>query len=422
MSDHRIGVAQGTALYVGAVLGAGVLALPALAAQKAGPASLISWAGLVVISIPVAAAFAALGMRYPDGGGISTFVARAYGGTASAPVGWWFYFAVSAGAPAASLVGGKYVAQALDSGPDTELTVAAILLVGAFATNWFGLRLSGRVQLLLVGLLALLLFVTIAIAMPDVTTDNFAPFAPEGAVAVLHAASLLFFSFSGWEAVTHLSGDFANPRRDLPIVTALALIVVAVLYLGLAVASIGVLGSTMNRSEVPLTLLLERGLGSSARAITAGVAALLTFGTMNAFIAGASRLGAALGRDGSLPAWVAKGAGPGEIPRRSLGLLASATAIVVLAATTFDIGLDGLMLGASACFVAVYVGGLAAAAKLLHRGGPAWLGAVVSLVLMLVVLAFSGPFLAAPLLLGLGAVAVRRSQVARPAPRGELST
>jgi amino acid efflux transporter len=92
-----IGVGQGTAIYVAAILGAGILALPSLAAKVAGPASILSWVGLVLLSIPIAATFAALGARYPDGGGVATFVSKAFGRRASAVVGYWFYFALPAG-------------------------------------------------------------------------------------------------------------------------------------------------------------------------------------------------------------------------------------------------------------------------------------------------------------------------------------
>lgn len=95
----RLTVGQGTALYVGAVLGTGVIALPALAARAAGPASLIAWLGLVILSVPLAMTFAALGARYPDAGGVSTYVRYAFGPRAAAVVGWCFYFAVPAGAP-----------------------------------------------------------------------------------------------------------------------------------------------------------------------------------------------------------------------------------------------------------------------------------------------------------------------------------
>ena len=60
-------VAQGAALSVGAVLGTGVITLPALAAEVAGPASLLAWAALVLLSVPLASTFAALGARHPDG-------------------------------------------------------------------------------------------------------------------------------------------------------------------------------------------------------------------------------------------------------------------------------------------------------------------------------------------------------------------
>src|SRR5689334_18382261 len=75
---------QGIALYVGAVLGTGVVGLPAVAARTAGPASLVAWAGLVVLSLPLVSTFAELGARFPDAGGVSTYVRMAFGPRAAA--------------------------------------------------------------------------------------------------------------------------------------------------------------------------------------------------------------------------------------------------------------------------------------------------------------------------------------------------
>src|SRR6478609_10195890 len=61
-------VPQGTALSIGAVLGTGVITLPALAAGIAGPASLVAWLALVLLSVPLALTFAAMGARFPDSG------------------------------------------------------------------------------------------------------------------------------------------------------------------------------------------------------------------------------------------------------------------------------------------------------------------------------------------------------------------
>ena len=94
-STGGLGVASGAALYVGAVLGPGVLLVPALAAQAAGPASVLAWVGLLAASLAIAATFAALGVRHPVAGGAAAYVRAAYGRVPSrSPAGgstpaWW---------------------------------------------------------------------------------------------------------------------------------------------------------------------------------------------------------------------------------------------------------------------------------------------------------------------------------------------
>jgi hypothetical protein len=56
---------SGAALYVGSLIGPGVLLIPALALRTAGPASIISWGIMVVLSAPLALTFAGLGVRMP---------------------------------------------------------------------------------------------------------------------------------------------------------------------------------------------------------------------------------------------------------------------------------------------------------------------------------------------------------------------
>ena len=74
-----VGLLQGSALYIAAVLGTGILVLPALAATRAGPASVLSVLAVLLLSIPLAGTFAALAARYPDAGGVATFVRLALG-------------------------------------------------------------------------------------------------------------------------------------------------------------------------------------------------------------------------------------------------------------------------------------------------------------------------------------------------------
>ena len=67
-TEGRIGLPSASALYIAAVLGTGILVLPGLAADAAGPASILAVAIVFVLSIPLAGTFAALAARYPDAG------------------------------------------------------------------------------------------------------------------------------------------------------------------------------------------------------------------------------------------------------------------------------------------------------------------------------------------------------------------
>ncbi|MFF5228525.1 APC family permease [Dactylosporangium sp. NPDC000521] len=383
-----LNVPQGAALSIGAVLGTGVIALPALAAQTAGPASLVAWAALIALSVPLAATFAALGARFPDSGGVATYAGKAFGDRAAAVVGWCFYLAVPVGAPAAALFAGAYVAAALGGGTRTELLTAAALMLVVTAGNLGGVRVSGRLQLGLALLLVTLLLTATVTALPHADPGNLRPFAPHGWWAVGSAAALLVWGFAGWEAVTSLAADFRRPARDLPRATAIALVVVGVLYFGIAAASILVLGPTPG--DAPLAELLARGVGGQVKALTAGAAVLLTLGTMNAYYAGAAKLGAALGRDRALPAWFGRGSGTGEVPRRSLAVVAALGGASLLLVAATGTGTRPLVLLTSGAFVLVYVLGTAAALRLLPRRTPVWWCAAVAFTASLGLLALSG--------------------------------
>lgn len=417
-------VLQGAALYVGAVLGTGVIALPALASNVAGPASLIAWLVLVVLSAPLAATFAALGARYPDAGGVSTYVRNAFGPRASAIVGWCFYFAVPAGAPAAALFAGAYVAAAFGGGNGTVLLTSFGLITAVSISNALGVNVSGRLQVVLSALLVALLLVAVVASMPYAAVANLHPFAPHGWSAIVPATALLVWSFAGWEAITHLAGEFRRPARDLPLASGIAVVVVGVLYLAVAGASVLVLGPSGGHSSAPLAELLVLGIGGKIRIVAAGAALLLTLGTMNAYFAGAAKLGAALGRDGALPAWLAQGSRAGDVPRRSLAVVAGLSALAMAVVAAAGVGAQPLVLLTTGSFVTVYALGTAAALRLLPRGSAAHRCAQCALIAVIGLALATGWFLLWPLAMSVGALVylqLRKRREARQGARCELS-
>ncbi|MEU4689453.1 amino acid permease [Actinoplanes sp. NPDC023714] len=417
MRNDGLTAPQGTALYVGAVLGTGVIALPALAAETAGPASLLAWLLLVVLSAPLAATFAALGARHPDSGGVSTYARLAFGERAAAVVGWCFYLAVPPGAAAAALFGGAYVAAAAGGGAVVTAATAALLMVAVTVTNAAGVRLAGKVQLAAAALLVTFLVVAVLVALPSADTAHFRPFAPHGWDAVPAAAALLVWSFVGWEAITHLTGEFRRPARDVPRATTAAVLIIGVLYLAVAFAVIAVLGPRAADAEAPLGELMAAGLGGDARYLAAGAALLLTFGTMNAYYAGAAKLGAALGRDGALPGWLARGSRAGEVPRRSLAVNAGLSFLSLGVVVAAGVGAKPLVLLTTGSFVTVYAVGVAAALRLLPRGSAGRAAAVLAMGAVLLLLAMTGIYLLWAVVITGGALLYLRARQGRePSP------
>ncbi len=405
MSDrHQLGVLHGTALYVGALIGPGLLLVPALAVQAAGAASIVAWAALLVLSAPLAITFAALGVRHPVAGGVSAYVREGLGPTAAAITGCWFLVAVMIGAPAVSLIGGYYVADLTGSGKVVATCVGLAMFAAVLVANLFGLRISSGFQLALSSVLVVVMATAISVALPSRAGDNWAPFAPHGWWAVGTAANILVWLFVGWEAVAQLAGDFRRPEIELPRAMALAFGVVTVIYIGLAVATIGVTGGT--DSNVPLADLIAVGFGRAGRDATAVLAVALTMGTMNVYLGGAAKLAASLAADRDLPPWLA-GDIHRSVPRRPLALFTVTTvALLALLVAGFS-STDDLIRATSACFIAVYVLAVLSAVRILT--GRMRAVAIVTLATVIALGVFSSWFLTVPVVAAVLTLALRQS-------------
>jgi amino acid efflux transporter len=397
-----LGVVHGAALYVGALIGPGLLLVPALAVQAAGAASIVAWGALLVLAAPLAVTFAVLGARHPVAGGVSAYVREGLGDSAGAVTGGWFLTAVMIGAPAVSLIGGYYVADLTGSGTAVATVVGLAMFAAVVTANLFGLRVSAGFQLALSSVLIVVMAVAITVALPSRARDHWTPFAPHGWWAIGTAANILVWLFIGWEAVAQLAGEFRRPAHDLPRAVGLSFAVVTVLYVGLAVATIGVTAGTT--SKVPLADLVSVGFGGAGRDATAVLAVALTMGTMNVYIGGTAKLTAALAQERALPGWLA-GDAHLSVPRRPLAVIAVADVAVLCgllagAATTSD-----LVRATSACFIAVYLLALASATRILN--GRARMVAAVAVVTVAVLALFSSWFLLVPLAAAAASLAVR---------------
>jgi len=365
-------------MYVGALLGPGLLMLPGLTASIAGPASVLTWAALLVLSGLLGWVFAALGIHVPSATGVRGYVALGLGRRASAATSWTFLAGIVAGAPIVCLIGGGYVADLAGAGRVTACLIALAIMLAVLAITSRGLRTSSTIQFGLVLLLLAVVAVSVAGGAFAARAEHWTPFAPHGWTAIGTAAAPLMLSFVGWEAAAPLTARLTDPRRQLPRIVAITLAVTSLLYLSLAAVTVAALGPDAG-SSTPVAKLLVLAIGPAGVAMAAASAVVLTLGTVNAYLSGAATLAHSLTTRGDQH--------PDTPPRwLNLAVLASGGVLFGLLGTGV-LELESLVSVPSAMFLVVYLGCTAAAWQLLS--GAVRIAAAVAFVLVLAILAFT---------------------------------
>ncbi len=372
---RSISVWQGIALYIGAVIGSGILILPGMTANIAGADSLLAWGGMVVLSIPLASTFARLARDYPSAGGVATFVERAFGHYAGALVGWFYFAGATAGQFIVPLTGGIYVAYVFDAPRTAAFGIAASILFGAIIANYFGLRTSGKVQLATSSLIVAILMATILVAMPSINWRASMP----GVTgirwnAVGRSAMLIFWSFFGWEAIASLAPEFRHPQRDVQRATWGSLAIVGVLYLGISAAIVGthayVRGTAFQGEEMnnaSLAHVMGLAIGRTGEVVTALLALAICLGTTNAFVASISRLAYGLARQGVAPAWFDHVDARRATPQRAVLLVGMLAGTGLLLTGILHLSMTQLVYIPNSLGIATYILGTAAGVRLIRH-------------------------------------------------------
>ena len=351
---------QIVALYVGAVVGCGILILPGLTADIAGPASVVSWAVMSLLSLPLALTMGFLAREYPGDGGVSGFVRTAFREPAGSLIGWFFLSATVIGVPVLSLTGAGYIAAAFGLSEMVRVIIAAGVLLLGLVLNHVGMRLSGQIQVAVVSTTIVILLGAFLGSWHEVDAAAFFPFAPHGWMSAGYATSLIFWSFIGWEAVTHITGEFEDPARDVVRATVIASGIISILYLLTAFAVIGTGSYGPGLSDVSLLNVIRLSFGPWG-AICTGIAALLVcIAPSITYIGAASRLACSLSLTGNAPGFLSRISPRFRTPTGGLVFLCICFTGIISGYCSGLLPLTTLIQLPNAAFILTYLGGCAA--------------------------------------------------------------
>ncbi|ULO10093.1 amino acid permease [Paenibacillus sp. 19GGS1-52] len=399
--QRNIGLPQAIALYIGAVLGSGVLIVPGLAAEMAGPASLLAWGFMTLLILPMALSMGLLSAKFPNAGGVSHFVTLAFGPRAGALVGWFFLMSVPIGGPVAALTGAGYMTAAMGWGDSARIAIAAAMLAIGLLTNWIGMQVAGKVQIAVVIAIVAVLVFAFAAALPRMEVQHFTPFAPHGWMSVGRAAAILFWCFIGWEAVSHLSEEFKDPQRAAVTGVTIAAIIVGILYFLSALATVGTQSYLKGGSSTSLVWIISQPLGAWGGFIAGVTGLFICTATIIAYTGAASRVAFALARQEYAPKWMGKLSKRYHTPTGAIGFLLICFVSVLFLYGSGFLSITTLIQFPNATFILTYMGGCAAGIRLLKGSR---LGVTISWISFLATAAvfpFTGWAIGYPLLITL---------------------
>ena len=390
-----ITVRHAVAIYVSSVLGAGILVIPGLAAQVAGPGSLFAWAFLSLASYPFAFTFSSLSARRPESGGIYSFAKEAFGHGASTMTAWLFVAWVVLGAPAITLAAGTYLAYAFPiSGPGV-FAVALGILVLAYGINLRGIRLSGRVQVVAVAVMVAILALAVAASIPGVKPGNFAPLLPDGIASVGVASALVVWSFLGYENVSNIAEEIKDPKRDFGRSVTISVVLIGALYMAVAATVVGTGAYSAGGGVTPFAEMMSNVFGAFGGAAVSILAVVIIFSTVNAYTAGMGRVVYAAALDGNLPRFLGTVDPKSGVPRRALVALLMLILAALVVYYVAGIDVQSAFLATSGAAILTYVVGSASGVKLLGSSGARKALPWASLVISLAILPFIGVLLIA---------------------------
>ncbi|ORA58258.1 APC family permease [Mycobacteroides franklinii] len=294
---RELGTFDAVMVGLGSMIGAGIFAALAPAAQSAGSALLIGLCVAAVIAYCNATSSARLAAVYPASGGTYVYGRKRLGDFWGYLAGWGFVVGKTASCAAMALTVGFY------AWPAHAHAVAVAAVVALTAINYAGVQKSAWLTRVIVAIVLSVLAALVVTVFGSGRIDAAALDVTDASLTgVLQAAGLLFFAFAGYARIATLGEEVREPARTIPRAIPIALGITLVVYAVVAVAVLTSLGpSRLAASAAPL---LDTVAAVGARWMEPVVrigAVVAATGSLLALILGVSRTTFAMARDRHLP-------------------------------------------------------------------------------------------------------------------------
>ena len=369
---RSFGLFQLTMLGVGGTIGTGIFIALTTAVPEAGPAVTLSFVIAGITAALTALCYAELASVVPAAGSSYSYAYATLGELAAFLIGACLLLEYGVSASAIAVGWGQYLNELLavtvgwripdafanPPGSGGMVNLPAVALIGLCLVLLLrGARESTRANSILVIAKLAVLAMFVAIALAHFRAANFRPFAPRGMIGIGSAASSIFFSYIGIDAVATAGEEVENPRRNLPLAIIFSLLIVTAAYILVAVAAIGAQPWTrFAGQEAGLSVILRdlTGAGWPSLVLTLGAIGSI-FSVTLVVLYGQTRILYAMSQDGLLPAFFRRVDPVSKVPRQNTWIVAAGVALLA-AVVPLDVLINLTSMGTLIAFAAVSIG------------------------------------------------------------------
>lgn len=276
-------------LGIGCIIGAGIFVMTGTAAANhAGPAIILSFVLAGLVCAFAGLCYAELASVLPVSGSAYTYAYVTLGEVFAWIMGWLLVLEYGLAASTVAVGWSGYIVSFLKdfgiiippewaaatgsmvkaaNGSQVEgifnlPAFAGILAVTALLV--IGIKESATVNNVIVFIKLAVILAFIAIGIVYVNPENWSPFIPEnqgagkyGVDGILRAASIIFFAYVGFEAVSTAAAEAKNPQKDMPFGIIGSLVICTIIYMIVAMVLTGVVHyDTLNVPD-PLAVAVD---------------------------------------------------------------------------------------------------------------------------------------------------------------------
>ncbi|HEX4740200.1 MAG TPA: amino acid permease [Caulobacteraceae bacterium] len=333
-----LGIVFGLAVVVGGVIGSGIMRAPGVVALGIHnePLTLLFWAAGGAFAMLTAMPLVEAGASIPRAGGSYPIATRAFGPATGFMTGWLTWLQYAASNAFISVVFAEYVQRLGFATALPKSVIAVGLILAVAALNWTGTRISGASQSIASAIkgAAFILVAAVLYLSPRAPAGNHLTAAVHPALvgaaavsAVVMAVRVIYQTYAGWDGAIYFSEEVHRPERNVARATFMGIGLVTVVYLLVNAAVFHVLSpGQIAGSELAVGDAIKVSLGAAGNTVITAIGVLSLAAIVNLQIMAASRITYRMAADGVLPRFLAVVA-PGGTPRRSVALLALASAV-----------------------------------------------------------------------------------------------